>query len=136
MNQIKILRIAAIAGGTAVALGAFGAHGLQQLAGQGKITPDQIKTFETAVRYQMYHALALLIMPALAQLLNPKYSRYAANCFISGILVFSGSLYLYSLSSWIFGTELKWLGAITPLGGLLFITGWIFLFISALKKQK
>ncbi len=136
MNQINIVRIAAIAGGSAVALGAFGAHGLQQLATDGKISADQIKTFETAVRYQMYHALALLILPALAGLSDKKYSRYAANCFIWGILLFSGSLYIYSLSSWLFGSEIKWLGAITPFGGLSFIAGWIFIFISVLKKQK
>jgi uncharacterized membrane protein YgdD (TMEM256/DUF423 family) len=136
MNQIKTIRIGAIAGGTAVALGAFGAHGLQQLAEAGTISADQIKTFETAVRYQMYHALALLIIPALNNVLNEKFSRYTANCFLFGILLFSGSLYFYSLSTWLFGTELKWLGAITPLGGLLFIAGWLFLFISAIKKQK
>lgn len=136
MNHQNIIRIAAIAGGTGVALGAFGAHGLQQIAEQGNMTAEQLKTFETAVRYQMYHALALFCLPAINGILNSKFTGYAASCFGSGILLFSGSLYLYSLSTWLFGSEIKWFGAITPLGGLLFIAGWICVFISAMKRSK
>jgi len=93
----------------AVAAGAFGAHGLK-----GVFTPDRLETFEVAVRYQMFHALAIL----LAGLLD---ARTAAWCFLAGTAIFSGSLYLLVL------TEHRWLGAVTPVGGLLLLAGWLLL---------
>ena len=97
----------------AVALGAFGAHALESM-----VTPDRLETFETGVRYQMYHALALFALGAL-----PKRSWRAAPFFLAGILVFSGSLYLLVL------TNTPWLGAITPIGGVLMLIGWgLFIF--------
>lgn len=94
----------------AVVLGAFGAHALKN-----RLTPDMLAVFETGVRYQVYHALALLL---LASLRGPEK---AAWCFTAGIIVFSGSLYALALT----GTR-KW-GAVTPIGGLLFLAGWLIL---------
>lgn len=103
----------AISAFLAVAAGAFGAHTLR-----ARITPDLLTVFETAVRYQMYHALALF---AVAWALNHwpgSPVRVAGWLFIGGTVLFSGSLYLLSL------TGTRWLGVITPFGGLLFLCGW------------
>ena len=98
----------------AVALGAFGAHGLKDV-----LDSDMLLVFETGVRYQMYHALGLIAVAALAgRAHSPRTIRRGAMLLHSGIFIFSGSLYVLSLS----GT--KWLGAITPLGGVAFIVGW------------
>ncbi|MFI5171459.1 MAG: DUF423 domain-containing protein [Chitinophagales bacterium] len=134
MDQRTIIRIAAISGAVSVALGAFGAHGLDNLMQEGKIGPDDIDIFETAVRYQFYHTFALIGLAALGDHINARSKKYAALAFLTGIVIFSGSLYLLSLSEAFFGTRLSWLGAITPLGGLAFIAGWLFLFWGALKK--
>ncbi|MET0152469.1 MAG: DUF423 domain-containing protein [Candidatus Binatia bacterium] len=93
----------------AVAAGAFGAHGLKSV-----VTAARLEAFEVAVRYQMYHALAMV----LAGLLG---ATGAAWCFLAGTVVFSGSLYLLVL------TEQRWLGAVTPFGGVLFLAGWLLL---------
>jgi uncharacterized membrane protein YgdD (TMEM256/DUF423 family) len=100
----------------AVALGAFGAHALKD-----RLSPEMLNIFEVGVRYQMYHALALLgVAWALARW--PGSSINAAGwLFLFGTLVFSGSLYLLSL------TGLRWLGAITPIGGAAFLLGWLLL---------
>ena len=94
----------------AVGLGAFGAHALK-----ARLEPDLLAAFEVGVRYQVYHALALLLLAAL------RGPNKAAWCFTAGIVVFSGSLYLLALT----GTR-KW-GAVTPIGGLLFLAGWLIL---------
>jgi uncharacterized membrane protein YgdD (TMEM256/DUF423 family) len=108
--------LGAVSAFLAVAAGAFGAHGLRQ-----RLSPDTLALFEMAVRYQMYHALALLAV-SWAQTRWPgpalQLSGYA---FVAGTLLFSGSLYLLSL------TGARWLGAITPLGGLAFLVGWLAL---------
>jgi len=96
-----------------VALGAFGAHGLKEA-----VTPQRLQTFETAVRYQMYHALALLFVGGLATVAPTRLLQWVGTLFIGGILIFSGSLYVLVL------TDTPWLGAITPLGGVAFISGW------------
>lgn len=93
-----------------VALGAFGAHALKN-----RLSPEMLAVFETGVRYQAYHALALLLLAAL------RGPDRAGWCFLAGIVLFSGSLYALAL------TGARWLGAITPLGGLLFLAGWLFL---------
>jgi uncharacterized membrane protein YgdD (TMEM256/DUF423 family) len=90
-----------------VALGAFGAHGLKT-----RLAPEMLAIFETGVRYQAYHALGLL---ALAALKGPDRAGW---CFLVGIVLFSGSLYALAL------TGVRWLGAITPIGGVLFLVGW------------
>jgi uncharacterized membrane protein YgdD (TMEM256/DUF423 family) len=102
----------------AVAAGAFGAHALR-----ARLTPELLAAFETGARYQMYHALALLAVAwAAARWAPPGLSIRAAGwLFIGGTVLFSGSLYLLAL------TGARWLGAITPLGGLLFLGGWIAL---------
>lgn len=110
------LFLGAVSAGLAVALGAFGAHGLE-----GQVTADRLQTFETAARYQMYHALALLAVGWIASQGPHATVRVAGWCFVAGTVLFSGSLYLLVL------TDTGWLGAITPLGGVAFITGWVLL---------
>ncbi len=100
----------------AVGAGAFGAHALR-----GRLTADLLEVFETAARYQMYHALALLVVGWLAAQTPSRALRVAGWLFVLGTLLFSGSLYLLTLSG------LRWLGAITPLGGLGFLGGWLAL---------
>jgi uncharacterized membrane protein YgdD (TMEM256/DUF423 family) len=100
----------------AVATGAFGAHGLK-----GRLSPDLLSTFEVGVRYQMYHAFALFVV-AWAQTRWPGTLVTTSGwLFVVGTLLFSGSLYFLSL------TGMKWLGAITPFGGLAFLGGWLCL---------
>ena len=121
MNQLFFL-LGSISGGLAVALGAFGAHALK-----ARLTPDLLTTFETGVRYQMYHALAMLAV-ALAMTRVPAASllNAAGWLFVAGTLLFSGSLYLLCF------TAKRWLGAITPFGGFAFIVGWVCLALVAL----
>ncbi|MBC8172478.1 MAG: DUF423 domain-containing protein [Chitinophagales bacterium] len=133
MNK-KIIMLASALGGLAVLLGAFGAHGLETLIEQGKLEPDRITTWETAVQYHFYHTCALLILALGWNKLNERFVRYAKNCFLYGIIIFSGSLYLLTASPLLAGHELSWLGAITPIGGILFIAGWICLFIAAKRS--
>ncbi|MGB7250139.1 MAG: DUF423 domain-containing protein [Phormidesmis sp.] len=115
--------IASILGALSVAGGAFGAHALK-----GTLSETALNSFETGVRYQMYHALALLVVALLAKQ-SPDTSLLAAagGCFLAGILLFSGSLYGLSLAG------IKALGPVTPLGGVAFIAGWICLAIASLK---
>ncbi len=116
MDRIFFL-VGSLAGGLAVALGAFGAHALR-----GRLGEDLLATFEIGVRYQLYHALALLAVAfAIGRWPASGAAVWAGWCFAGGILIFSGSLYLLSL------TGARWLGAITPIGGLLLIAGWICL---------
>lgn len=113
MTSTLCLRIAAVSGFLTVALGAFGAHGLKALLTEY----DTVDIWDKAVLYQMFHTLALLVLA-----LRPTVNAGAAIGFLIGICVFSGSLYVLAL------TNLRWLGAITPLGGLAFLIGWILLF--------
>lgn len=107
----------------AVAAGAFGAHALR-----ARLTPDLLAVFETGARYQMYHALALLAVAWAVTRWPVGAVRGAGWLFIAGTVVFSGSLYLLSL------TGQRWLGAITPLGGLLLLAGWLALAIGVLQS--
>ena len=123
----KFLIIAAWLGALSVALGAFGAHTLKEY-----LTPQSLTTFETGVRYQFYHVFALALTGVLYRSYPNKKIRLAGNLFITGIVFFSGSLYLLS----ILGTEnFRWIGAITPMGGVFFIAGWIFLAIGLQKAE-
>lgn len=119
MNARLAATLAATFGGLAVAAGAFGAHALRS-----RLEPRDLEIFETAARYQMYHALALL---AAAWLLDRGISQagLAAWGFTVGTLIFSGSLYLMVF------TGARWLGAVTPLGGVAMIGGWIALLLAA-----
>ncbi|MFN3801858.1 DUF423 domain-containing protein [Belliella pelovolcani] len=122
----KHIQIAAILGALAVGIGAFGAHGLAELIARHGRT----ETFETAVKYHFYHTLAILAVGILQAIFpDKKHLDSAGFLFLVGILIFSGSLYVLSL------TGITWLGAITPLGGVAFILGWIFLFL-AVKSSK
>jgi uncharacterized membrane protein YgdD (TMEM256/DUF423 family) len=106
----------------AVAAGAFGAHAVR-----ARIAPDLLAVFETGARYQMYHALALLAVAWASNHWPGVSVRAAGWLFIGGTVLFSGSLYLLAL------TGARWLGAITPIGGLLFLAGWVALTIAFAK---
>jgi uncharacterized membrane protein YgdD (TMEM256/DUF423 family) len=105
--------LGAIAAGLAVALGAFGAHGLE-----ARVTPQRLDTFKTGVLYHMVHALALLAVGVAAAQWPGSAVQWAGYLFLAGIVLFSGSLYLLVL------TDTPWLGIVTPFGGLAFIVGW------------
>jgi uncharacterized membrane protein YgdD (TMEM256/DUF423 family) len=106
----------------AVALGAFAAHGLRN-----RLSADMFTIFEVGVRYHMYHALALLAVAWACSRWPAGGAQYAGWLFLAGIIVFSGSLYILSV------TGARWLGAVTPIGGVAFLVGWIILVWSALK---
>jgi len=114
MQPTSCVRLGAVFGGLAVALGAFAAHAMQ-----GRFDAHALEVFEKAVRYQMYHALALGLCGLLG--LHGRRSGPAAWCFLAGIVLFSGSLYGFVL------LETRWLIAVTPFGGLCFLAGWVLL---------
>ena len=122
------LRTAAVLGVLAVTLGAFGAHGLKKI-----VPPETLGTFETGVRYQFYHTLALLAIAILFEKFPLRSIRYAGICFITGIVLFSGSLYLLTLLQATNTVGLRGIGAITPIGGVFFIAGWVCLFLGVRK---
>ncbi|HTF22084.1 MAG TPA: DUF423 domain-containing protein [Chryseolinea sp.] len=126
MNQRTTLIWACILGGTGVMIGAFGAHALKSILEAS----GRLDTFETAVKYQFYHALALLAVGLMIQHFGARALHYAALLFVLGVIFFSGSLYVLCL------TGIGVLGAVTPLGGLLLIAGWITLAVGATKKGK
>jgi uncharacterized membrane protein YgdD (TMEM256/DUF423 family) len=127
MNSERLfLALGAISAFIGVAAGAFGAHGLR-----ARLTAEMLAIFETGVRYQMYHAFALLIVAwAISRFSNSAVLATAGWLFVVGTVLFSGSLYLLSL------TETRWLGAITPLGGVAFLGGWLCLAWAALKSNQ
>ena len=107
------LLIGALAGFTAVTLGAFAAHGLR-----GRLSPDMMAVFETGVRYHMYHALAIIATALIMGRFGGRLAIVAGWSFTAGIVLFSGSLYLLAF------TGISGLGAITPIGGVAFLVGW------------
>lgn len=110
-----------IAMALAVLLGAFASHGLE-----GKLSKDMLSIFETGVRYHFYHAIGLLVIGIITHWLpSSSLLQWSGGLFASGILIFSGSLYLLAL------TNTSWLGAITPIGGVCFIAGWVLLAIAS-----
>ena len=124
----NILFIAAIFAAAGVALGAFGAHALD-----GLLNERFTKAYESAVRYQMYHSIALLFCGVLLYIKPHKLFSIASKLFVAGILLFSGSLYLLVFFYLQHITSLNFVGAITPLGGICFISGWICLALGAKK---
>ena len=124
MHKIFLLS-SAVLGALGVMIGAFGAHALSKLLEE----TGRTATFETAVKYQMYHTLALLATGLLMDRYSNKWFDYAGWGFIAGIIIFSGSLYILCLSN-----VGKW-GAVTPIGGLAFIAAWIFLFLGIWKSM-
>ena len=125
------LKTAAFLGALSVALGAFAAHGLKQ-----HISDYAVSIFETSVRYQFYHVLALLACGILYKEFNHALLKWAGSLFIAGIILFSGSLYALTFIKAALIPDYDWIGAITPLGGLCFIAAWVCLFILIFKKQK
>ena len=109
---------------TGVALGAIGAHVLK-----ATLTQELADIFETAVRYQMYHSLALLVLGALVRNAPNRNLIVAGWLFVWGTILFSGSLYVLAL------TQATWLGIVTPMGGTLFLAGWVFLIVGVIKGQ-
>ncbi|MGH8460179.1 MAG: DUF423 domain-containing protein [Stenotrophobium sp.] len=116
------LVLGAVYGFLAVALGAFGAHALK-----ARLSAEMLNVWHTGVEYQMFHALALLLVGVLARQSPSANFNAAGWCFAGGVLLFSGSLYALALSS------VRVLGAVTPCGGLLFLAGWILLAWSATR---
>jgi len=127
MNR-TILLSAAVLGMLSIVLGAFGAHGLKAL-----ISPEAVQTFETGVRYQMYHALLLLFVGN-TQLVSEKTKRKVFYSILVGVVFFSGSIYALATNT-LSSFDFKTIGFVTPIGGLLFIIGWAILFIDFLKKK-
>jgi uncharacterized membrane protein YgdD (TMEM256/DUF423 family) len=129
MSARGLLITACLAGGLAVVLGAFGAHGLK-----GKLSAEALASFEVGVRYQFIHALAIFAAVWLADRTGLSLPLTAGWFFTAGLLLFCGSIYvlaarpLLGIESW------RWLGPITPLGGLCFITGWVLLSIAAIRN--
>ena len=120
-NQIFYLRIGAVLGAFAVIVGAFGAHGLESI-----LSDEKTQVFETGVRYHFYHALAILALAAGSSALwTSPFCLWACRAWAFGILLFSGSLYGLAM------TQLTWLGAITPIGGIAMIAGWVLLALAA-----
>ena len=134
MKQNKLITIGLL-GAIAVALGALGAHFLKGKLETGLITPDQLNGFDTAVKYQMYHVLAMLGLFLFSKHFPNKYINWAFNSFLIGIIMFSGSLYFLCTRNLIGADWLKVLGPITPIGGLFFIAGWIFIALLGINKE-
>ncbi|KQR71289.1 DUF423 domain-containing protein [Pedobacter sp. Leaf176] len=128
MNK-RIILTASFFGAIAVLLGAFGAHGLKAL-----IDAPSLEIWQKGVDYQFYHTFALLYLSTFARYRN-KLINIAYFCFTFGILLFSGSLYLLSTRSLLNLAFVDILGPITPIGGLLFVLGWIMLFFAAVKDK-
>lgn len=126
----NFLTLAAFFGASGVALGAFGAHGLQQLTADEKI----LHGYQTAVQYQMYHALAILAVGMLYEKGNQKWLRASGDLLITGTILFSGSLYLLTILKLNGSDAVRFVGPVTPLGGVCFITGWICLLVGVLRK--
>lgn len=122
MRSHLAIALGAFSGFIAVAAGAFGAHGLKS-----RLSPDMMSTFEIGVRYQMYHALLLVLLGVIMTRGEDSTLPVAGWLVVAGTLLFSGSLYVLTL------TGQRWLGAVTPLGGLCFLLAWLLLAYSALR---
>ena len=124
----KIISIGAVLGMVAIILGAFGAHALKKV-----LSLEQLGTFETGVKYQMYHALFLLFVGT-NQSIALKSKKIILNLVVVGVVFFSGSIYLLATND-LTGFDFKVFGFVTPIGGLLLITAWLWLFIAIFKKK-
>lgn len=125
MGQGFFLRLSGILGALGVGIGAFGAHGLKE-----NVAADMLAVYETGVAYHMYHTLAILAVAAgIAGLWAQRWARWACCAWAVGIVFFSGSLYLLTV------TGMKWFGAITPIGGVAFILGWVFIAMAAKSNR-
>jgi len=124
-----MISTAAFLGMTAIVLGAFGAHALKKV-----LNLEQLSTFETGVKYQMYHALFLLFV-GLSSSIAEKTKKIIYYCIVTGVIFFSGSIYLLATDH-LNTFNFKSIGFITPIGGLLLIIGWFWLFIDFYKKKR
>ncbi|MCK5277540.1 MAG: DUF423 domain-containing protein [Cyclobacteriaceae bacterium] len=122
--QKLFLIIGSILGALSVIIGAFGAHALKKLLE----STGRIEVFETAVKYQFYHALALMLLGILMFNIKHQFLNYAGYSFVIGVIIFSGSLYILCL------TGITKFGMITPIGGLFMIAGWLFLLVGIIKS--
>lgn len=129
MNR-KILLKASIFGIIAVIFGALGAHALKQL-----LTAEQLSSFETGVRYQIYHAIVLLFLSLSNKWINEKTQKIITLFFFWGVILFSGSIYILTLKNILNIEVLKFAGPITPIGGILLIIGWLLLVKEAFKTN-
>ena len=123
MNKF-FLQAGSLLGAIGVMVGAFGAHALKPML----VASGRFETFETAVRYQFYHALALVLVGILAKEFTTKTLNYSGHCFLVGTLIFSGSLYLICF------TGITAFGAVAPIGGTLLVVAWLLLFWTVLKR--
>lgn len=130
MNR-NFLSVAALLGALSVALGAFAAHKLRNIT-----SPETVAIFETGVRYQFYHVFALLLVGFLSDKVNNRWMIWAGNCFIMGIIFFCGSLYVLTALTIAESTHRTLAGIATPIGGVFFIAGWIFLYVGVRQKNK
>ncbi len=117
-----LMMIGSLLGAFAVALGAFGAHALKQ-----KLGAEELSVYQTGVQYQFYHVVAIFVVASLYGKFHRPAILWAGRFFIAGIFLFSGSLYLITYLKAFGGIAAKWLGPITPIGGLFFILGWLLL---------
>jgi len=127
--QKTVFQTGAILCALAVALGAFGAHLLRD-----RLEPHMFAAYETAVRYHFFHAFAILFMAAFMRHIHEKAVRVVLQIFLTGIVLFSGSLYIMAISKPLIGDAFKWMGGITPLGGIAFILGWLWLAFKGYKE--
>jgi len=125
----KITSVAALMGITAIILGAFGAHALKK-----QLSVEQLESFETGVKYQMYHALFLLFL-GMNTFLNEKVKKTVFQLVIFGVFFFSGSIYLLTTKA-ITGVDFKFIGIVTPIGGVLLIMAWSFLFWNVWRAKR
>jgi uncharacterized membrane protein YgdD (TMEM256/DUF423 family) len=125
----QIIITASVFGALAVIAGAFGAHALKSV-----LAAEQLQTWQTAVQYQFYHVFALLFLAMFAQQ-NSNYTNVAFYLFTFGIIFFSGSLYMLSVRYALGWEWARFLGPVTPIGGLLFISGWVTLILAALRQK-
>lgn len=123
------LKTGVLIGALSVALGAFAAHSLKE-----SVSDYAVSIFETGVRYQFYHAFALLASGIFYKEFQNKFIKWSGKLFITGIILFSGSLYMLTFIKAAVKPGYNWVGAITPIGGLCFIAGWLCLFLGVLKK--
>jgi len=129
--QKVFLLLASVSGAMSVILGAMGAHYLKD-----KINYWEMNAFDTGVKYQMYHTLALLALVLMMNKWQSNWLTYAGYAFILGLCLFCGSLYLLSIKEVFYVPGTKFLGPVTPIGGLAFISGWIFLVIFVISNWK
>jgi uncharacterized membrane protein YgdD (TMEM256/DUF423 family) len=108
-----------------VVLGAFGAHALK-----GRLEPAMLQSFEVGVRYQLYHALALLAVAWIMSMARTRLAQASAVCMLAGVFLFSGSIYGLALGGW------KWLGPVTPIGGVTLMVGWLLLALAGLRLPR